>query len=72
MINISELTLVLLGPYIIVVQVGFKENNGIITQKIFNVAVSTSVELTTNTNKLFFVGYLYNTSSCGISDITVL
>ena len=33
-------------------------NDGIITQNIFNAAVSTSVELKTNTKKLYFCEYL--------------
>ena len=33
-------------------------NDGIITQNIFNAAVSTSDELKTNTKKLYFCGYL--------------
>ena len=36
-------------------------NDGIITQNIFNVAVSTSVKLKTNTKKLYFCEYLIST-----------
>ena len=36
-------------------------NDGIITQNIFNAAVSTSVEFKTNTNKLYFCEYLIST-----------
>ena len=36
-------------------------NDGIITQNIFNAAVSTSVELKTNTKKLNFCEYLIST-----------
>ena len=36
-------------------------NDGIITQNIFIAAVSTSVELKTSTNKLYFYGYLIST-----------
>ena len=36
-------------------------NDGIITQHIFNAAVSTSVELKTNTKKLYFCEYLLST-----------
>ena len=36
-------------------------NDGIITQNIFNAAVSTSVELKTNTKKLYFCEYLLST-----------
>ena len=42
----------LLGPSIIVSHVCPKANDGIITQDMFIVTVLTSVELTTNTNKL--------------------
>ena len=48
-------------------------NDGIITQYIFNTAVSTSVELKTNTKKLYVCGYLIYTMSPSsqIADITV-
>ena len=46
-------------------------NDGIITQNIFNAAVSTSVELKTNTKKLYFGEYLMMSPSSRISDITV-
>ena len=46
-------------------------NDGIITQNIFNAAVSTSVELKTNTKKLYFCEYLMMSPSSRISDITV-
>ena len=36
-------------------------NDGIITQNIFNAAVSTSVKLKTNTKKLYFCEYLIST-----------
>ena len=36
-------------------------NDGIITQNIFNAAVSTSVELKKNTKKLYFCEYLIST-----------